>query len=153
MSPRNQVFEAIPFNASYDAEEPLITTRDAQEEEDHRLEEKTFSRFNLTYLLLGFLLGFFYQFSIVEVYVLFFSIWGEDTKSKTAIIVIYLLCSFFFFLAFTLNILEFLRILVTITNSAIGGHSKELLDEIVVIHGIPFCRGTNCWLQSSLDHG
>jgi hypothetical protein len=64
----------------------LIATGDAQEEEDHRLEEKTFSRFKLSYLLMGFLVGFFHQFSVLKVNVLLIRIWGEDvdTKSKTA---------------------------------------------------------------------
>jgi hypothetical protein len=60
MSPRYEVFQAIPFDASSDVNEPLIAVGDA-EEEDRRLQEKTLSRFKFCYLLLGLLVGFFYS--------------------------------------------------------------------------------------------
>jgi hypothetical protein len=57
MSPRNEVFQAMPFDASSDASEPLITAGGDAEEEDHRLQEKVFSRFKISYGLLGLLVG------------------------------------------------------------------------------------------------
>jgi hypothetical protein len=109
--------------------EPLIAVGDA-EEEDHRLQEKALSRFKFSSVLLGLLVGFFCQFSILVVNVLVITIWGEDviTTSKTDII---LLCSFFFS-AILFAILGFLRNLVAITYSAIGGRSKEWLVEMVL---------------------
>jgi hypothetical protein len=44
MSHRNEVFQAIPFEASSDTNEPLIAAGNA-EEEDRRLQEKVVSRF------------------------------------------------------------------------------------------------------------
>jgi hypothetical protein len=67
MSPRNEVFQAIPFDASSDANEPLIAAGDA-EEKDHRLQEKVVSRFKFSSLLLGLLVGFFSQFSALVVH-------------------------------------------------------------------------------------
>jgi hypothetical protein len=133
MSPRNEVFQAIPFDASSDVNEPLIAVCDA-EEEDHRLEEKTFSRrFKLSYLLLGLLVGFFDQFAILGVKFLVITTFGASvfTKSNTAMLVISLLCSFFFS-AITLVILGFLRNLVAISYSAIGGRSKNFFEEMVL---------------------
>jgi hypothetical protein len=129
MSPLNEVFQTLPFDASSDAHELLIAAGDA-EEEDHRLQEKSFSRFKFSSLLIGMLVGFFSQFSILGVNVLVITIWGEGviTTSKTNII---LLCSFFFS-AILFAILGFLRNLVAITYSAIGGRSKELLAEMVL---------------------
>jgi hypothetical protein len=46
---RNEVFQTVPFDASSDANEPLIAHGDAVEE-DHRLEEKIFSRFKFSYV-------------------------------------------------------------------------------------------------------
>jgi hypothetical protein len=131
MSPRNKVFQTTPFDASSDANQPLIAAGDA-EDEDHRLEKKAFSRFKFSSLLLGLLVGFFSQFSALGVIFLVSSIWGEDfvTKSKAAIIVLSLLCSCFHS-AIAFVILGFLRNLVAITYSAIGGRSKNLLEEIV----------------------
>ncbi len=56
MSLRNGIFPTIPFDASSDANEALIAVGDP-EEEDHRLQEKVFSRFKFSYGLLGLLVG------------------------------------------------------------------------------------------------
>jgi hypothetical protein len=132
MSLRNEVFEAIPFNASSSAAEPLISAGDA-EEEDHQLEEKAFSRFKFSALLLGLLVGFFIQFSTLGANFLVITMWGEDvvTKSKTDIVVFSLLWSFFTS-AMAIVILGFLRNLVTITYSAVGGRCKDLLEDMVL---------------------
>jgi hypothetical protein len=133
MSPRNEVFQTIPFDASSDVNEPLIASGAAAEEEDHRLQEKALSRFKFSYLLLGLLVGFFDQFSILGVKFLVITIWGSNvvTKSTTVIFVISLLCSFFFsIIAFV--IFRFLRNLVAISYSGIGGRSKDLLEEMVL---------------------
>jgi hypothetical protein len=66
MSRRNEVFQAIPFDAYSDVNEPLIAGRDT-EERDHRLEEKVFSRFKFSFLHLGSLVGFFSQFSTLVI--------------------------------------------------------------------------------------
>jgi hypothetical protein len=132
MSPRSEVFQAIPFDASSDANKPLIAAGDA-EDIDHRLEEKAFSRFKFSSLLIGLLVGFFSQFSILGVIFLVTSIWGEDvdTKSKTDIFIFSLLCSWFYS-AIAFVILGSLRHLLAITYSAIGGRSKELPEEMVL---------------------
>jgi hypothetical protein len=132
MSPRNEVFEAISFDASSDASEPLIAAGDA-EERDHRLEDKVVSRFKFLYRLLGLLVGFFCQFSTLLVNFLLITIWGVDivTKSKTDAFVFSLLCTFFFS-AIVFVISGFLRNRVAITYSAIGGRSNEVLDEMVL---------------------
>jgi hypothetical protein len=129
MSPRIKVFQTIPCDASSDANGPLIATGDAEEEEDHRLEEKVFSRFKLSYRLLGLFVGFFGHVSTLGVNTII--IWGEDgIKTKTDIFVFSLLCSFFFS-AIVIAILGFLRNLLAITYSAIGGRSKDLLEEMI----------------------
>jgi hypothetical protein len=119
----------------------LIAAGDA-EEADHRLEEKALIRFKFSSLLLGLLVGFFSHFFILVGPVLLFAIWGEDvvTKSNNDIFVITLLCSFFF-LVITFDILGFLRNLVAITYSAIGGRSKELLEEMVLYMRCGFVLG------------
>jgi hypothetical protein len=133
MSPHTEVFQAIPFDASYEANEPLIAAGDAEEEKDHRIEEKAFSSFKFSALLLGLLVGFFIQFSTLGANFLVITLWGEDviTKSKTDIIVFSLLWSFFTS-AMAIVILGFLRNLVTITYSAVGGRSVDLLEEMVL---------------------
>jgi hypothetical protein len=146
MSSRNEVvFQAIPFDASSsDANEPLIAAGDG-EDEDHRLDEKAFSRFKFSSLLIGMLVGFaFSPLFILGVHIWVITVGGEDvdTKSKTDIIVLGLLCSCFY-AAFAFVILGFLRILVAITYSAIGGRSKELLDEIVVYMEYRFVVGAH----------
>jgi hypothetical protein len=97
MSPRNEVFQAIPFDASSDANEPLIANGDA-EEADHRLQEMVFSRLKFSYRLLGLLVGFFSQIFTLGANVLVITIWGKDAaiKTKTDIFVVSLLCTFFF---------------------------------------------------------
>jgi uncharacterized membrane protein len=64
---------------------------------------------------------------------LLITIWGEDvvTKSKTAIFVINFFCTFFC-LAIVFSIFGFLRNRLAIAYSAIGGRSKELLEETVL---------------------
>jgi hypothetical protein len=66
MSPRNEVFQAVPFDcATSDAKEPLIATGNA-EEEDSGLEERDLCSFKLSSLLLGLLVGFYFQFSTID---------------------------------------------------------------------------------------
>jgi hypothetical protein len=132
MIPRNEVFQAIPFHASYDANEALITAGDAEEEEDHQLQEQAFSRCKLSALLLGLLVGFFTPLSIMGTNLLVITLWGEDliTKSKNNIAVLGLVWSFFT-TAMAIASLRFLRNLVTITYSAIGGRSKDMPEEMV----------------------
>jgi hypothetical protein len=132
MSPRNEVFQAIPFDASSDADEPLIATGDAEEEEN-RLEGKALSRIKFSSVLLGLFVGFFCQFITLGATFLLITIWGEDvvTKSKTGIFVFSLLCSFLF-LSIVFVISGFLRNRVAITYSAMGGRSEEVLDEMVL---------------------
>jgi hypothetical protein len=130
---RNEVFQAIPFDASSDVNEALIAAGDA-EEADHRLEEKALFRFKLSSLFLGLLVGFFGHFFILVGTVLFITISGEDvvTKCKIDIFVCFgLLCSFFFWASASV-ISRFLRNLVATTYSAIGGRSKDLLEEMVL---------------------
>jgi hypothetical protein len=61
-SPRNEVFQAVPFDATSDAKEPLIATGDA-EEEDQGIEERDLSSLKLSCLLMGLSVGVFIQFS------------------------------------------------------------------------------------------
>jgi hypothetical protein len=131
MSPHTEVFQAIAFDASYDAKEPLIPAGDAEEEEP-RLEEEAFSRCKISALLLGLLVGFFIPFSIMGSHLLVITLSAEDliTKSKTNIIVVGLLLSFFT-AAMAISSLGFLRNLITITYTAAGGRSKHLLEEMV----------------------
>jgi hypothetical protein len=132
MSPHSEIFQAIPFDASSDASEPLIASGDA-EEEDHRLEEKAFSRFKFSSLVLGLLVGFFIQFSTLGANFLVITIWGTAvvTKSQTDIVVFSLMWSIFTS-SMAIVILGFLRNLVTITYSAVAGRSKDLLEEMVL---------------------
>jgi hypothetical protein len=112
-------------------------------EEDHRLQEKALSRFKFSSLLLGLIVGFFYQFSTLGIKYLVITIWGEDlgTKSMADLFVIILLCSFFYS-ASVFVILRFLRNLVAITYSASRGRSKDLLEEIVLHMDSGFVVGT-----------
>jgi hypothetical protein len=135
MSYRNEIITAIPCHASSEANKPLIPAGDAeQEEEDHRLEEKAFSTRKISALLLGLLVGFFIQFSIVGSRVLVITLSGEDLviKSKANIVVFGLLWTFFTEATVIAN-LRFLRKLVTITYSSAvaGGCSTEMLEEMV----------------------
>jgi hypothetical protein len=138
---RNEVFQAIPFDASSDASEPLIAAGDA-EEEDHRLQEMVFSRIKFSYRLSGLLVGFFSQIFTLGGNVLVITIWGKDAaiKTKTDIFVVGPLC-IFFFSAIVFVISGFLRNRVAITYSAVGGRSKELLDEMVLYMESDFAVG------------
>jgi hypothetical protein len=130
MSHRNEVFQAIPFEASYDVNEPLIAAGDA-EEEDRRLQEKVVSRFKFSSLLLGLLVGFFCHFFSLGGRFLVITVWGEDAAIKTKTdIFISLLCSLFF-LVIAIGFL-FLLNWVAITYSAIGGRSRDLPEEMVL---------------------
>jgi hypothetical protein len=153
MFPRNEIFEAIPFDASSDSKEPLIADgEDAEEEEDHRLGEKVFSRFKFSSLLLGLLVGYFIRFSILGAIFLGITIFGKYafTKPATAIVGFRLLWSFFAS-AITIGILGFLRNLVSFAYSEVGGRSKDVLDVMVfrvesrffVGATVGFCLG--CW--------
>jgi hypothetical protein len=75
MSPPNEVFQTIPFDATSDVTEPFIAAV-AAEEEDYRLQEKALSRFKFSSLLLGLLFGFFYHFSTLGVKYLVISPFG-----------------------------------------------------------------------------
>jgi hypothetical protein len=133
MSPHNEIFQAIPFDASYEANEPLIAAGDAEEEEeDQLLEEKAFSRCKISALLLGLLVGFFTPFSVMGTNLLVITVWGEDlvTKSKNNIFVLVLLWSYFT-AAMAIASLEFLRKLLTITYSAVGGRFRDMPEETV----------------------
>jgi hypothetical protein len=142
MSLRNEIFQTIPFDASSDANEPLIAVGDP-EEEDHRLQEKALSRFKFCSPLLGLLVGFFAYSSAMGGTYLVITMWGEDvaTKSKTDTFVVSLLCSFLF-LAIVFVILGFLRNLVAITYSAIRGYSKDLPEEMVLHMEYRFVMGS-----------
>jgi hypothetical protein len=130
MSPRNEVFQAVPFDgATSDAKEPLIATGDA-EEEDQGLEERALSSFNLSSLLLGLLVGFLFQFSTalgVPVLIIYF-----EMKSNATVIVFSLLTSLFTVVAPLVLLLEFIRNLVTKTFSAVGGSSEDLREDMIL---------------------
>jgi hypothetical protein len=132
MSHRNEVFQAIPFDASSDANEPLIAAGDAEEEEDRRLQEKVVSRFKFSSLLLGLLVGFFSHFCAMGVNGLVNTIWGEDAAIKTKTDIFICLFFGFFYLAISVVILAFLRYRAAITYSAIGGRSKDLPEEMAL---------------------
>jgi hypothetical protein len=133
MSPHNEVFQAIPLHASsYEANEPLIPVGRA-EEEGQRLEEKAFSRCKISALLLGLLVGAFIQFSIVGARLSLITLWGEDLVAKSmAYNVVFSLLWGFFTAAVVAASLEFLRNLVTMAYSAVGGHSDDLPDGMVL---------------------
>jgi hypothetical protein len=132
MSPRNEVLTAIPFEISYEANKPLIPAGDAEEEEDHRLEEEAFFSCNISALLLGLLVGFLISFSIMGTKLLVITLSGEDliTKSTTHIVVFSLLWGLFT-AATAIASLGFLRNLVTITYSAVGERSNDMLEKMV----------------------
>jgi hypothetical protein len=119
MSPRSNGFQAISFDGgiSYEANEPLIVGN-AEEEEEHRLEEKAIPRFKLSALLFGLLAGFGM--------VLVITLSGEDLaikNSKTKFEVFYLLWSFF-----TAAIARrFLRNFVTMNYWTVGGLLEEMV--------------------------
>jgi hypothetical protein len=137
MSPRNEVFLALPFDASSDASEPLIASGDAEEQEDHRVYENAFfSRFKLYSMLLGLFVGFVIQlvFFFVE------TISGEDaaTKSKTGILSLIWIFLSFGFMVFV--VWELLR--NTIKDSAIWGLSKDFVEEMIAYMYHGFIVGT-----------
>jgi hypothetical protein len=139
MFSRNEVFLALPFDASSDASEPLIAAGDAKEQEDHRLEEKASTRFKLFSLLLGLLVGFYIQhvFFFVE------TISGEDaaTKSKTGTVVLSLLYAFLSLGVMVFVVWELLR--NTINYSAIWGLSKDFIEEMIAYMYHGFIVGTS----------
>jgi hypothetical protein len=123
-SPRNEVFQAIPFDgATSDAEEPMIATGgNAEEEEDQqgrRLEERTFARLFLASLLFGWLMGFFFSMVTADLQVganclvVYF-----EMKSNTDLIVFILLWSLFTLVA------PLVLILVLISSCNLGGRSE-----------------------------
>jgi hypothetical protein len=120
MTPRNGVFQVVPFDdATSDAKEPLIATSgDAKEEDQGRLEERTFARLLLASLLFGWLMGFFFSMVTADLQVganclvVYF-----EMKSNTNVIVFGLLWSLFAVLASVLLIWEFIRNLVAMTCS------------------------------------
>jgi hypothetical protein len=134
MSPRNEVITAIPFHDSYEINKSLIPTGDA-EEEDRRLEEEEFSRCKISALLLGLLVGYFIQFSIVGAHLLVvITLSGEDlvAKSKANIVVFSLFRSFFTAAVVIANLI-FIRYLVRTmtTYSTVGGRSEDMIEEMV----------------------
>jgi hypothetical protein len=161
MSPRNDVDQAILSDVFSETSEPLIAAAGdagAEEEEDHRLKNSCllFSRLKLSMLLLGLLLGFFLDFSVLETkmaVVVFF--WDENhvTKSKTIFVVFSLFCGFFG-VATLISSLRFLRKLVTINYRAARGCSKDLLEVIVLHVEYCFCVG-NClaWTMTGVMWG
>jgi cation transport ATPase len=130
MFPRNEVFQAIPFDdATSDAKEPLIATGDAEEEDQQGLEERDLSSFKLSSaLLLGLLVGFFTAISAncLAIYVVM--------KSNTNIIVFSLLWTLFTMVAPLILIWEFIR------------KSEELLEHTVAklqcLFGVGALAGT-----------
>jgi hypothetical protein len=128
MFPRNEVFQAVPFDcATSDAKEPLIATGNA-EEEDSGLEERALWSFKLklSSLLLGLLAGFFFMFATAlgaSFLVIYF-----EVKSNTTVIVFRLLTGLFTVVAPYFLLLEFLMI----TFSAVGGSSEELRDDMIL---------------------
>jgi hypothetical protein len=117
MSPGNEVLQAVPFDATSDAKEPLIATGDA-EEEDHGIEERDLCSLKLSFLLLGLIVGVFIQFSTLgaNCLAIYFGM-----KSTTASF-ISLLWSLFTVAPLFL-ILEFIRTL---------GRSEESLEDMTV---------------------
>jgi hypothetical protein len=142
MSPRNEVFQAVPFDgATSDAKEPLIATGDAEEKDQHGLEERDLFSFQLSSLLLGLLVGFLIQFaSLVGAHyvVIHFGmksntdIVGFILLWRTDVIVFSLLWSLFTVVAPLVLIWEFIRNL---------GRSKELLEDTVLRLECRFCVG------------
>lgn len=136
MSPRQEVFQAIPFDApSSEANEPLIAvnTRSNNKAETAKLDDVIFSRFKLSVLLMGVLVGFFIQFSTLGANFLVINIWGEDilNKSRNDIVYFSLLWSFFTS-AMAIIILAFLRNIVSIAYLSVLKRSQELVEEMVL---------------------
>jgi hypothetical protein len=132
VSSNRPVFLAVPFDASSDADKPLLELAPAtgeSAESEPALNGHLFGKFKLSSLILGLLIGFFIQFSTLGANFLVITIWGEDviSKSKSDIVVFSLIWSFFTS-AMAIVILSFLRTLVTITYNAIATHSEDLLE-------------------------
>jgi hypothetical protein len=121
MSPRNEVFQAVPFDgATSDAKEALIATGDAEEEDQGLEEGRDRSSFKLSSLLLGLLVGFFLQLAFIgaNCLVIYF-----EMKSNTNVIVFSLLWSLLTVVAAVVLVWEFIRNL---------GRSEELLEDTVL---------------------
>jgi hypothetical protein len=139
MSPRNEVFQAAaPFDTYSDAKEPLIATgADANaEKEEQGLEGRALSSFRLSSLFLGLLIGFFFQVSALGAGSMVMGNWwvigGKDFVIKSNIdFVGFSILWNLFTLATLILIFAFIGNLVTITYSAVGGRSKELLDDMI----------------------
>jgi hypothetical protein len=137
MSPRNEVFQAAaPFDTYSDAKELLIATSADAEKEDQGLDEKALSSFKRSSLVLGLLIGFFFQFSALGANCLAMGNgWvggGKDFVMKSTIdIVGFSFLWNLFTLTTLVLILVFIRNLVTIAYLAAGGRSEELLDDMV----------------------
>jgi hypothetical protein len=131
-SSNRPVFLAVPFDASSDADKPLLELAPATGDSvvsTPALTGPLFGKFKLSALMLGLLVGFFIQFSTLGANFLVITLWGEDviSKSKSDIVVFSLLWSFFTS-AMAIVILSFLRTLVTITYNAVSAQSEDLLE-------------------------
>jgi uncharacterized membrane-anchored protein YitT (DUF2179 family) len=125
MSPCNEVYQAVPFDgATSDAEEALIAAGgDAEEEEDQqgRLEERTFARLLLASLLFGLLMGIFFMVTADLLGANCLAVYFE-MKSNTDFIVFSLLWNLFTLVA------PLVLILVSIRN---WGHSEALREDMI----------------------
>jgi hypothetical protein len=133
MSPRNKVLQtATPFDTYSDAKEPLIAPTGADaEKEDQGLEERALYSFKLSSLLLGLLLSYFFHFSALGASCLVMGNGsvggGKDLVIKSTIDIVG-----FSILTMLVPILLLIRNLaVTIAYSAVGGRSKELLQDMI----------------------
>jgi len=138
--PRKAVCHAVIYDPSTDsAAVPLLADEDGAEQERAparpQLDDPIFSRFKISSLVLGLLVGFFIQFSTLGANFLVITIWGEETlsKSKRDIVIFSLLWSFFTS-AMAIIILGFLRTLVSITWSVVvrKEQAEELLDDMIL---------------------
>jgi hypothetical protein len=156
MSPRKDVYQAIPYDVSCEANKPLITAASAEEEDveeqDRRLDKKLFARSKFSALLFGLLLGFLVQLMIIVTKLLLLTFWDEHhatNKSQTIIVVFSLFWSFFA-VATIIASLRFLRKLVTSTYSAAGGCSEDLLENMV-LH-VKCCFGVGTFLAWTIGN-
>jgi hypothetical protein len=130
MSARIRVFQAVPFDgATSDAKEPLIATDDAEKEDQGLEEQRDLCSLKLSSLLLGLIVGFFILFAAkgdLPIHLVM--------KSNTGVIVFSILWSLFTAVAPLVLIFEFIRNLVTVTHSAVGGSgsSEELLEDMIL---------------------
>ena len=143
MSPSRREILAIPLlddAPMAQASEPLIAVSTSATKSSspatatsHQLDEAIFSRFKLSALLLGVLVGFFIQFSTLGANFLVIQIWGEDilNKSRNDIVCFSLLWSFFTS-AMAIIILAFLRNIVTIAYLSVLKRSQGLVEELVL---------------------